>query len=151
MRRVHLRRYGALDRRLALCEPKPEARRANSEILASASEPQKVRLAGCLRAPPRSWTLLLALAGLLRQAPSLGPLEQLALPGRLGIGVGGDRHEPVALDERPELLVQLAQLAHVVQRIFVRRSLIPCGGELGRLVHLDAELVARHLVGHLIT
>jgi len=40
--------------RLALCEPKPEARRANSEILGSASEPQNVRLAGCLQAPPRS-------------------------------------------------------------------------------------------------
>jgi len=33
------------------------------------------RLAGCLRAPPRSWTLLLALAGFLRQAPSLGESE----------------------------------------------------------------------------
>ena len=30
---------------------------------------RQVRLAGCLRAPPRSWTLLLALAGSLRQAP----------------------------------------------------------------------------------
>src|SRR6185295_15355267 len=40
--RAHLRRYGALDSRLNV---------------------QKVRLAGCLRAPPRSWTLLLALAG----------------------------------------------------------------------------------------
>ncbi len=68
MIRAHLRRYGALDSRLTLGEPKPEARRANPEILASASEPQKVRLAGCLRAPPRSWTLLIALAGFLRQA-----------------------------------------------------------------------------------
>jgi hypothetical protein len=64
MIRAHLRRYGALDSRLTLGEPKPEARRANPEILASASEPQKVRLAGCLRAPPRSWTLLIALAGI---------------------------------------------------------------------------------------
>src|SRR5580765_1046371 len=48
MMRAHLRRYGALDSRLNV---------------------QKVRLAGCLRAPPRSWTLLLALAALLRQAP----------------------------------------------------------------------------------
>src|SRR6185369_14054746 len=30
---------------------------------------QQVRLAGCLRAPPRSWTLLIALAGLLHPAP----------------------------------------------------------------------------------
>src|SRR6185369_14860705 len=29
---------------------------------------QQVRLAGCLRAPPRSWTLLVALAGFVRQA-----------------------------------------------------------------------------------
>ena len=49
-----LRRYGALDSRLNV---------------------QKVRLAGCHRAPPRSWTLLLALAGFLRQAPSLGESE----------------------------------------------------------------------------
>src|ERR1700720_4104189 len=48
MIRAHLRRYGALDSRLNV---------------------QKVRLAGCLRAPPRSWTLLLALAGVLRQGP----------------------------------------------------------------------------------
>src|SRR5687768_8646969 len=47
--RAHLRRYGALDSRLNV---------------------QKVRLAGCLRAPPRSWTLLIALAGF----PPTGPL-----------------------------------------------------------------------------
>ena len=68
MRRAHLRRYGALDRPLTLGEPKPEARRANPEILASASEPQRVRLAGCLRAPPRIWTLLIALAEFLGRA-----------------------------------------------------------------------------------
>jgi hypothetical protein len=45
MIRAHLRRYGALDRTLTLGEPKPEARRANPEILASASEPERVRLA----------------------------------------------------------------------------------------------------------
>src|SRR5678816_618128 len=32
---------------------------------------QKVRLAGCHRAPPRSWTLLIALRGFLRQAPGV--------------------------------------------------------------------------------
>src|SRR6185369_10922091 len=30
---------------------------------------QQVRLAGCRRAPPRSWTLLIALAGFLRRVP----------------------------------------------------------------------------------
>ena len=39
---------------------------------------QRVRLAGGLRAPPRSWTLLIALAGFLRQAPRLGPMLELA-------------------------------------------------------------------------
>ena len=41
MIRAHLRRYGALDRPLNV---------------------QRVRLAGGHRAPPRSWTLLIALA-----------------------------------------------------------------------------------------
>src|SRR5258705_5042468 len=51
MRRAHLRRYGALDRPLNV---------------------QRVRLACGHRAPPRSWTLLIALARFLRQAPSGG-------------------------------------------------------------------------------
>src|SRR6266511_485004 len=51
MRRAQLRRYGALDRTLNV---------------------QRVRLACSHRAPPRSWTLLIALAELLRQAPGYG-------------------------------------------------------------------------------
>src|SRR6185295_18014725 len=49
MIRAHLRRYGALDRTLNV---------------------QRVRLACGHRAPPRSWTLLIALAEFLRRAPS---------------------------------------------------------------------------------
>ena len=59
MIRVHLRRYGALGSRLNV---------------------QKVRLAGCLRAPPRIWTLLIALAGFLRQARMLkNPQEAFSI------------------------------------------------------------------------
>ena len=56
LKKAHLRRYGALGRTLTLGEP--EARRANPEILASVSEPERLRLACGLRAPPRIWTFL---------------------------------------------------------------------------------------------
>ena len=48
----------------------PASRRAPIAVaLDSRLNARQVRLAGCLRAPPRSWTLLIALAGFLRQAP----------------------------------------------------------------------------------
>jgi hypothetical protein len=58
LKKAQLRRYGALGRTLTLGEPKPEARRANLQILASASEPERLRLACGRRAPPRIWTFL---------------------------------------------------------------------------------------------
>src|SRR6185295_15046287 len=54
---------------------------------------QKVRLAGCLRALPRSWTLLLALAGFLRQAPRLDSAYQRGAPTeRPGVVAPGALH-----------------------------------------------------------
>src|SRR5258705_3308330 len=72
MTRAHLRRYGALD-------PPCHATRdtigpTNFRLRAQTwprTPPTRVRLACGHRAPPRSWTLLLALAGFLRQAASL--------------------------------------------------------------------------------
>src|SRR5258705_5470521 len=70
MTRAHLRRYGALD-------PPCHATRdtigpTNFRLRAQTwprTPPTRVRLACGHRAPPRSWTLLIALARLLRQAP----------------------------------------------------------------------------------
>src|SRR6185503_20764361 len=82
MRRAHLRRYGALASRLNV---------------------QKVRLAGCLRAPPRSWTLLIALAGFLRQASLVSePGAEMDEPALCHFTVfvnGVERSLAVAADE----------------------------------------------------
>src|SRR6185436_11722530 len=58
--------------------PSPRSSRVSPTVafvgaLDSRLDVRTVRLAGCLRAPPRSWTLLLALAGFLRPSPSLAP------------------------------------------------------------------------------
>jgi hypothetical protein len=58
LKKAHLRRYGALGRTLEPGEPQPKARRANPEIPASVSEPERLRLACDRRAPPRIWTFL---------------------------------------------------------------------------------------------
>src|SRR4029450_7994636 len=95
-----------------------EARRANSEILASASEPQKVRLAGCLRAPPRSWTLLIALAGFLRQAPreSEAPMPKYLIAYRKTDDTG-QKPEWAVFTTESELSIE----AHAVKERVVKR------------------------------
>src|SRR6185369_5785951 len=101
-----------------LGEPRPEARRANPEILASVSEPQKVRLAGCHRAPPRSWTLLIALAGFHRRLLA-------AAGGQIGGQLLTDR--PVA---RPGIFPESGQTPREIgDRVVIgrepRRQLVP--------------------------
>ena len=59
---------GALGRTLTPGEAEPKAGRAHREIVASASEPQGVRLACGRRAPPRIWTFLRLLPGSRRRA-----------------------------------------------------------------------------------
>src|ERR1700693_2986912 len=91
MRRAHLRRYGALDRRAT-----PRARLSNRRTFVCGAQtwprtpPTRVRLAFGHRAPPRSCTLLIALAGFLRQAPSAAearPMRPIiAIVGRPNVG-----------------------------------------------------------------
>ena len=55
---------------------------------------REVRLAGCLRAPPRSWTPLTALARVLRQAVSARDRANTSVRKRRGAGTGGSARGP---------------------------------------------------------
>src|ERR1700693_2641301 len=94
MRRAHLRRYGALDRRAT-----PRARLSNRRIFVCGAQtwprtpPARVRLACGHRAPPRSWILLTAIAGFLRQAPRTSPRGRAGSADRRGLAAGADGRE----------------------------------------------------------
>src|SRR4029450_5868264 len=73
---------------------------------------QQVRLAGCHRAPPRSWTLLIALAAFLLSA----------LGSRHGVGIrweawGEAAFERARREGKPALLVLTAQWCHACHRM----------------------------------
>ena len=90
--RAHLRRYGALDRTLNVQRVPPRV--------------------ACHRAPPRSWTLLIALAGFLRQAPrnlrkGLAPLpipppEQRIAPAKPARRPRRSRRPPPSHPQEPD-------------------------------------------------